>query len=173
MSTITKGTSVGKVLLILCMLGLLFIVLPFSSIGALAYFDLVYVVPLILSITLLCISAVLVIRKKSINLYSIVIFIAGLLFLASSVTEFGFIRFTQNLITDNYTEIFLVERLATHIAQGFSLIALGIFVFLLGYVKNKNQLNVSKIEIPFFLFCCGVIFVVWGAYTVLDGFYNF
>ena len=175
MNSINRQNSTAKNLMVIGLLGLFVIVIPVGFIGVLVYFDLAYTVPTALAITAFTVSVILAIRQKRINIYSVAAVIVGLLFLASSIIEFSFGAFTQNMsINDqiNFSGLIRPNR----VSHGLSSIGVGLASILVnfGNIKNKN-LSIDSLQIQkykslrVFQLGGGIFLFLFGIYIFING----
>jgi hypothetical protein len=175
MNVINKQNSSAKDYMVLGALGLFFIGVPIGLISVLVYFDIPYVIPAIIAIILFAISAILTIRQKRIDTYSVAILMAGLLFLASSVIELGFGIFTQNMPIHDQIEFSGIMR-PNQVSQGLASIGVG-FVFILvnlRSIKSKNLLKENSLVqnykvLSIVRFSAGIFFLLFGIYIFING----
>lgn len=176
MNVMNTQNNFIKNLIIVGLFGLFCVAVMFSLIGAFIYFDLIYVFPAMLAIISFFASVILAVRHKRINIYPIAMLVIGLLFLASSIIEFGFNAFTQNMSTHDKIDFFGTIHSAD-ISHGLAMIGVGLaFIWLsfFGVIKIKNlpqeniqvqlykMLSILQIGIGLFTF-------FFGIYVFIDG----
>lgn len=104
--------------------------------------DLYYLVAAFVAFLSLAFSAITLMSQKRISFYSVMALIIGLLFLASSIIEFGYIPFAQNMPITQQIKFSSILR-PQQISNAFSLIGVGIMGALLGFriITTTNLLN--------------------------------
>ena len=175
MNTIFKQNSLVKDLIVLGAIGLFFIGIPLGLIGVLVYFDLSYVVPAAIAIIAFVTSVSFTFRQKCANTISIVTFTVGLLFLVSSLIEFGFAAFAQNMSIHDQIEFSGIMR-PEQISHGLASIGAGIIFILISFrnikssslLKGNDSAQSYKILKVVWL-CAGIFFLLFGIYIFING----
>ena len=175
MNIINQQNSSAKTFMIIGILGLLFIVIPIGLIGFLVYFDLTYVVPGILAIISLSASVIIAVRKKYVNIYSLVMLMAGLLFLTSGIIEFGLGAFTKNIPFHDQIDFLGIVR-PNQVSHGFANIGIGIIFILVNFenIKSKGMSEENRLlqkykALRIFQLGVGIIFFLLGVFTLING----
>ena len=175
MNISSQQNSSAKTSMIIGILGLLFIVVPIGSIVFLVYFDLAYVVPGILAIISLFASAILVVRKKRVNMYSLMMLMAGLLFLTSCIIEFGLGTFIQNILIHDQIDFLGIVR-PHQVSHGLANIGIGI-IFIVANFENiqsksmseENRLLQKYKALKIFQLGIGIFFFLSGVSSLING----
>ena len=175
MNIINKQNSSAKDLILLGTLGLFFIGVPVGLISSLVYFDLSYVIPATIAIISFVTSVIFMVREKRISTISIVTFMVGLLFLASSLIEFGFGTFGQNMSTHDQIEFSGIMR-PKQISHGLASIGAGIIFILVSFknfkssslLKEKGSSQHYKI-LKVVRLGAGIFFLLFGIYIFING----
>ncbi len=175
MNTIDKQNSSVKDLIALSTLGLFFIGILFGLISVLVYFDLSYVIPAAIAIIAFVVSVIFTARQKRSSTISIVAFTVGLLFLASSLIEFSFGTFAQNMSIHDQIE-FSSIMYPKQISQGLASIGAGI-IFILVSIRNIKSSSLSKGNgstqnykmLKVIRLGAGILFLLFGIYIFING----
>lgn len=162
--------------MVLSALGLFFIGIPLGLIGLLVYFGLSYVIPAATAITAFVVSISFTVRQKRANAISIVTFMVGLLFLASSLIEFGFGIFAQNMSIHDQIEFSDIMR-PEQISHGLGSIGVGIVFILVSFnnIKSSSLLKGSGLAQNYKILKsvrigAGIFFLLYGIYIFINGF---
>ncbi len=152
-----------------------FFVILCGLMGFLTYFDLTYTVPATVAIIAFAVSVIPSIRQKHISSHSITALIVGFLFLASSIIQFGFSSFTQNMSIHDQIEFSGIMR-PDQVSHGLALIGMGIaFIWVnVRNIRNKNlsgeKVQVQKYKaLSIFQFGIGIFFFFFGVYIFING----
>ncbi len=168
----TKTTN-WKLIGLLLLLGFIIVCLVLMTV--LFTNDLDYIFTASVAFFSLAFSAIMLMSQKRISIYSVMALIIGLLFLASSIIEFGYIPFAQNMPITQQIKFSSILR-PQQISNAFSQIGLGISLVLFGYrqittmsLPNKNtqvyrMLYIAQISAAVFMTISGIYLVINGLY---------
>jgi hypothetical protein len=175
MNTIGKKNNSAKSLKLLGVIALSFIIIPCGITGVFAHFTLTYVIPAIFALISFAFSIIILIRYKHISLHFIAGLIVGLLFLASSVVEFGFSAIAQNMSISQEINFFGIIR-PSQISHGLANIGIGLATIFInwgnatvkklpdGNTQMQNQKIASIILVVF-----GILFLIFGFDMLVNG----
>jgi len=175
MNAINTQNSSVKVLVAIGILGLFFIAILFGLAGILIHFNLTYAVPAIFGMISFTVTVILLIRQKRFSVHSLTSLIVGFLFLASSLIEFGFSAFTQNMSIHDQIDFSGIMR-PHQVSQGLASIGVGLVLIFVNVsninikksleentqIRNHKPLNFLKFGIGIFLFFFGIYMFING-----------
>ena len=175
MNMTSEQTNTLKSVFMISAIAICLLAIPFGSIAVLVLSDLTYIVPSTLAIISFTLSVILSIRQKSLSAFSIIAFLVGVLFLASSVIDFGFSRFTQNMSAHDRFVFSGIIR-PNQVSQGLASIGIGIALISVGLrnisaktlEESNGQLQKLK-PISLFQIGVGILFLLLGIFGSFGG----
>jgi hypothetical protein len=150
---------------------LFFIIIPLGGIGYLAFSGLGHYIPATLAILAFSSSAILSIHQKRISINAAVVFMAGLLFLASSVLAFGFALFTQNMSILDQIRFSGILR-PRQVSQGLATVGMSLIILLANFGTSKMKSVAetgSRKNLNAFSISIGIFLLLIGIYSVING----
>jgi len=162
-------------LVIIGMLLFCFIAVPFGLAGFWSLDRLTYIVPAFVAAITLSTALAMSIRQKRISIGVVVIFIIGVLFLASGVIQFGFSNFEQNLSNHDRVEFYRMMR-PDQVSRGLANSGMGIGLILVCIADIKRKVQTGddlrsrrQKALIVVVICVGIFFLFFGIYTVISG----
>ncbi len=169
------NNNLAKSLMVIGAFSLFIIAFIFGVTGMFAYFGF-YTFPATLAIISFSTSGILAIRQKRISIIFIATLITGFLFLTSSIIEFGFGIFTQNMSIRDQIEFYGIMR-PSQVSHGLASFGAGIIFVLVSFknIKSKSLLNGSNLSQMYKIFNVvqlgvGVFLLLFGIYIFITGF---
>ncbi len=139
-----------------------------SAMGLLAYFKLAYAISATFAVISLAFSIIFPIHQKRLSNYSVTALVAGLLFWASSVIEFGFSTFKQNMSILDRMKFSGIIR-PDQVGYGLASMGLGL-IFIVHFSQMLRSRQSSGMAGLFgFHLVIGIFLFVFGAYITFSG----
>lgn len=163
-----------------------FIVIFVGWLSVFVYFGKSYIISLPAAILFIAFSVIILINRKRLStpifrkqlpIYSVFWLISGLLFFASSIIDFGYGAFAENMSIQEQPNFFRVLR-PEQISFGFVECGLGVLLFWGGLSNLKDKVsseasaqNQKDKKIFIFTLCSGIFCFVYGIHSVIMGLY--
>ncbi len=167
MNTINRQKSSPQLLVAFGLFVLCLIALPFV-IGLLAYFKLAYVIPATFAVISLAFSIIFPLHQKRLSVYSVTALIAGILFFASGIIEFGFSAFKQNMPILDRIKLSGIIR-PDQVSHGLASMGLGLLLIVHFSQILRRRQSSGMAGLFGFQLVIGILLFVFGAHIAFSG----
>jgi hypothetical protein len=163
MNTINGQKNSPKFLTVIGLFVLCLVIL--FVMGLLVYFELI---PATFAVISLALSIILPIHQKRLSIYSVTALVAGLLFFASAIIEFGFSAFTQHMSILDRMKFSAIMR-PDQVSQGLASIGVGILIIVHFSQILRRRQSLGMTGLFRFQLVIGIFLFLFGAYIVFSG----